>query len=114
MKVTHVGYGRPPVGNANYAWLQHILWKLKPGGSAGVVLANGSMTSNTGGEGDIREAMIKGDVIEVMVSLPSQLFFNVQIPVCLWFLTNDKTANGRDRSNQTLFIDAREIRKHGN
>lgn len=102
-------YGRPPVGNANYAWLQHMLWKLKPGGQAGVVLANGSMSSNTGGEGQIREAMIRDDVVEVMVSLPGQLFFNTQIPVCLWFLTTDKTANGRDRRGETLFIDARQL-----
>ncbi len=102
-------YGRPPVGNANYAWLQHMLWKLRPGGQAGVVLANGSMSSNTSGEGEIREAMIKGDVVEVMIALPGQLFLNTQIPVCLWFLTNDKNANGRDRSNETLFIDARNL-----
>ena len=102
-------YGRPPVGNANYAWLQHMLWKLRPGGQAGIVLANGSMSSNTSGEGEIREAMIKGDVVEVMVALPGQLFLNTQIPVCLWFLTNDKTANGRDRKNETLFIDARNL-----
>ena len=102
-------YGRPPVGNANYAWLQHMLWKLRPGGQAGVVLANGSMSSNTSGEGEIREAMIRGDVVEVMIALPGQLFLNTQIPVCLWFLTNDKSANGRDRSNETLFIDARNL-----
>lgn len=102
-------FGRPPVGNANYAWLQHIFWKLRPGGSAGVVLANGSMSSNTGGEGEIREAMVKGDIVEVMVALPSQLFLNTQIPVCLWFLTNDKTKNGRDRRGETLFIDARKL-----
>ncbi len=102
-------YGRPPVGNANYAWLQHMLWKLRPGGQAGVVLANGSMSSNTGGEGQIREAMVRGDVVEVMIALPGQLFLNTQIPVCLWFLTNDKSANGRDRSNETLFIDARNL-----
>ena len=102
-------YGRPPVGNANYAWLQHMLWKLRPGGQAGIVLANGSMSSNTSGEGEIREAMIKGDVVEMMVALPGQLFLNTQIPVCLWFLTNDKTANGRDRKNETLFIDARNL-----
>ena len=89
-------FGRPPAGNANFAWLQHMLWKLRPGGQAGVVLANGSMSSNTGGEGDIREAMVRGDVVEVMVALPGQLFLNTQIPVCLWFLTNDKTVNGRD------------------
>ena len=102
-------YGRPPVGNANYAWLQHMLWKLGPGGQAGVVLANGSMSSNTGGEGDIRKAMIEGDVVETMIALPGQLFLNTQIPVCLWFLTNDKTKNGRDRKNETLFIDARNL-----
>ena len=102
-------FGRPPVGNANFAWLQHILWKLSPGGSAGVVLANGSMSSNTNSEGQIREAMVKGDVVEVMVALPAQLFLNTQIPVCLWFMTNDKTQNGRDRCGETLFIDAREL-----
>jgi type I restriction enzyme M protein len=102
-------YGRPPVGNANYAWLQHMLWKLSPGGQAGVVLANGSMSSNTGGEGQIREAMVRGDVVEVMVALPGQLFLNTQIPVCLWFLTNDKTKNGRDRRGETLFIDALQL-----
>jgi len=89
--------------------LQHMLWKLRPGGQAGIVLANGSMSSNTSGEGEIRESMIKGDVVEVMIALPGQLFLNTQIPVCLWFLTNDKTANGRDRKNETLFIDARNL-----
>ena len=102
-------FGRPPAGNANYAWLQHILWKLRPGGSAGVVLANGSMSSNTGGEGQIREAMVRGDAVEVMVALPGQLFLNTQIPVCLWFMTNDKSKNGRDRRRETLFIDARQL-----
>jgi type I restriction enzyme M protein len=102
-------YGRPPVGNANYAWLQHMLWKLRPGGEAGVVLANGSMSSNQSGEGQIREAMVRGDVVEVMVALPGQLFLNTQIPVCLWFLTNDKTQRGRDRRGETLFIDARQM-----
>ena len=102
-------YGRPPKGNANYAWLQHMLWKLRPGGQAGVVLANGSMSSNNGGEGQIREAMVRGDVVEVMVALPGQLFLNTQIPVCLWFLTNDKTMNGRDRRGEILFIDARQL-----
>jgi type I restriction enzyme M protein len=102
-------YGRPPVGNANYAWLQHMLWKLRPGGEAGVVLANGSMSSNQSGEGQIREAMVRGDVVEVMVALPGQLFLNTQIPVCLWFLTNDKTQRGRDRPGETLFIDARQM-----
>jgi type I restriction enzyme M protein len=102
-------FGRPPVGNANYAWLQHMLWKLRPGGQAGVVLANGSMSSNQSGEGQIREAMVRGDVVEVMISLPGQLFLNTPIPVCLWFLTNDKTVNGRDRRGETLFIDARQL-----
>ena len=102
-------FGRPPAGNANYAWLQHMLWKLRPGGEAGVVLANGSMSSNTSGEGQIREAMVRGDAVEVMVALPGQLFLNTQIPVCLWFLTNDKTQRGRDRRGETLFIDARQM-----
>jgi type I restriction enzyme M protein len=102
-------YGRPPVGNANYAWLQHMLWKLRPGGEAGVVLANGSMSSNQSGEGQIREAMVRGDVVEVMVAMPGQLFLNTAIPVCLWFLTNDKTQRGRDRRGETLFIDARQM-----
>ena len=102
-------FGRPPVGNANYAWLQHIFWKLRPGGSAGVILANGSMSTNSGGEGQIREAMVNGDVVEVMVALPGKLFLNTQIPVCLWFMTNDKTKNGRDRRGETLFIDARQL-----
>lgn len=102
-------FGRPPVSNANYAWLQHMLWKLRPGGQAGVVLANGSMSSNQSGEGQIREAMVRGDVVEVMISMPGQLFLNTPIPVCLWFLTNDKTANGRDRRGETLFIDARQL-----
>ena len=102
-------YGRPPAGNANYAWLQHILWKLKPGGQAGVILANGSMSSNQSGEGQIREAMVRGDVVEAMVALPGQLFFNTQIPACVWFLTNDKTQRGRDRRGETLFIDARQM-----
>ncbi len=99
-------YGRPPVGNANYAWLQHMLWKLKPGGQAGVVLANGSMTSNTNGEGQIREAMIRGDVIEVMITFSGNLFINTDVPCCIWFFTNDKTKNGRDRRGETLFINA--------
>ena len=81
-----------------------MLWKLGPGGQAGVVLANGSMSSNTGGEGDIRKAMIEGDVVEIMITLPGQLFLNTPIPVCLWFLTNDKNKNGRKRKNETLFI----------
>jgi type I restriction enzyme M protein len=100
-------YGRPPVGNANYAWLQHMLWKLKPGGQAGIVLANGSMSSNTSAESEIRQSMIEDDIIEIMIALPGQLFLNTGIPCCLWFLTNDKTKNGRDRRKETLFIDVR-------
>ncbi|MFN9618433.1 MAG: N-6 DNA methylase [Synechococcaceae cyanobacterium] len=102
-------YGRPPAGNANTAWLQHILWKLKPDGQAGVILANGSMSSNQSGEGQIREAMVRGDVVEAMVALPSQLFFNTQIPACVWFLCKDKTKHGRDRRGETLFLDARQL-----
>lgn len=102
-------FGRPSPQNANYAWLQHMLWKLRPGGQAGVVLANGSMSSTQNNEGHIRESMVRGDVIEVLVSLPAQLFLNTQIPVCLWFLTNDKTMNGRDRRGETLFIDAKQL-----
>lgn len=102
-------YGTPPPGNANYAWLQHILWHLAPRGQAGVVLANGSMSSQQSGEGDIRKAMVEADVVEVMVALPPQLFFNTQIPACLWFLSKDKTANGRDRRGEVLFIDARNM-----
>jgi type I restriction enzyme M protein len=102
-------FGTPPQGNANYAWLQHILWHLKPTGQAGVVLANGSMSSNQNNEGEIRRRMIEGDVVECMVALPPQLFLNTQIPACLWFLTRDKTAHGRDRRGEILFIDARKL-----
>ncbi len=105
-------YGVPPDGNANYAWLQHMLARLSADGRAGIVLANGSMTTNTSGEGDIRAAMVKGDVVECMVSLPGQLFANTQIPACLWFLSKNKAAgkNGRhDRRGQVLFIDARKL-----
>tara|TARA_X000000950_G_scaffold153504_1_gene188492 strand:- start:313 stop:1881 length:1569 start_codon:yes stop_codon:yes gene_type:complete len=103
--------GRPPLGNANYAWLQHILWKLKPGGQAGIVLANGSMSSSTGGEDLIRQNMVNNDLVEVMIALSGQLFLNTQIPCCLWFLTNDKNKNGIDRRKKTLFIDARKLGK---
>ena len=102
-------YGRPPVGNANFAWLQHILWKLAPEGQAGIVLANGSMTSNQSGEGEIREAMVKDDVVEIMVELPDKLFYNFKGPVCLWFLGKDKTKRGRNRKGETLFINARSM-----
>ena len=107
-------YGRPPVNNANYAWLQHVLSKLQPAGQAGVVLANGSMSANEKGQRLIREAMVRDDVVEVMIALPSQLSLNTQIPVCLWFLTNDKVENGRDRRSEVLFIDACKFRNNGN
>ena len=102
-------FGTPPAGNANYAWLQHILHHLSARGQAGVVLANGSMSSNQNSEGAIRQAMVERDVVEVMVALPPQLFFNTQIPACLWFLAKDKTKNGRDRRDEVLFIDARKL-----
>ena len=101
-------YGAPPAGNANFAWVQHFLHHLAPGGTAGFVLANGSMSSNQSGEGDIRRALIEADLVDCMVALPGQLFYSTQIPVCLWFLTRDKT-RPRDRRGETLFIDARQM-----
>ncbi len=98
-------YGTPPQGNANYAWLQHMLYHLKPTGRAGIVLANGSMSSSQNSEGDIRRAMVEADKVEVMVALPGQLFFNTQIPACLWFLVKQKAA----RKGEVLFIDARKL-----
>ncbi|MDX1297015.1 MAG: class I SAM-dependent DNA methyltransferase [Pseudomonas sp.] len=98
-------YGNPPQGNANYAWLQHMLYHLKPSGRAGIVLANGSMSSSQNSEGEIRRAMVEADVVEVMVALPGQLFFNTQIPACLWFLAKQKVA----RPQEVLFIDARKL-----
>ena len=84
-------YGAPPAGNANYAWVQHFIHHLAPNGTAGFVLANGSMSSNTSGEGEIRKALIEADLVDCMVALPGQLFFSTQIPVCLWFITRDKS-----------------------
>ncbi len=108
-------YGTPPAGNANYAWLQHILHHLAPSGTAGVVLANGSMSSTQSGEGEMRKAMIEGEVIDCMIALPGQLFYSTQIPACLWFLAKNKS-NGiardrilRDRRGEVLFIDARKL-----
>lgn len=108
-------YGAPPIGNANYAWLQHIIHHLAPHGTAGVVLANGSMSSNQSGEGEIRKAMIEADVVDCMMALPGQLFYSTQIPACLWFLARDKS-NGRagkehlrDRRGMVLFVDARKL-----
>lgn len=104
-------YGTPPQGNANFAWMQHMLYHLSPTGSMALLLANGSMSSNTNNEGVIRKNMVEADLVECMVALPGQLFTNTQIPACIWFLTKDKSArNGkRDRKGETLFIDARNI-----
>ncbi|MDJ0355593.1 class I SAM-dependent DNA methyltransferase [Paenarthrobacter sp. PH39-S1] len=105
-------YGVPPAGNANYAWIQHIISKLAPGGSAGVVMANGSMSSNSGGEGDIRAQLVEADLVSCMIALPTQLFRSTGIPVCTWFFAKDKSVgkNGSvDRTGQVLFIDARNL-----
>ncbi|KFL28878.1 DNA methyltransferase [Devosia sp. 17-2-E-8] len=103
-------FGTPPRGNANFGWLQHIIHHLAPRGTAGVVLANGSMSSQQSGEGEIRKAMIEADMVDAMVALPGQLFFSTQIPACLWILARDKSANGhRDRRGEILFIDARKL-----
>lgn len=102
-------YGVPAKGNANYAWIQHIIHHLAPNGVAGFILANGSMSSNASGEGDIRKALIDADLVDCMVALPGQLFYNTQIPACLWFLTrNKRNEKFRNREKQTLFIDARK------
>ena len=103
-------YGVPPASNANYAWVQHFIHHLAPGGIAGFVLANGSMSSNQSGEGAIRKAIVEADLVDCMVALPGQLFYSTQIPVCLWFLTRDKkNSRFRDRRGETLFIDARKM-----
>jgi type I restriction enzyme M protein len=112
-------FGVPPKGNANFAWVQHFIHHLAPGGAgtsggmAGFVLANGSMSSNQSGEGEIRRAIVEADLVDCMVALPGQLFYSTQIPVCLWFLTRSKSADAklgfRDRKKQTLFIDARKL-----
>jgi type I restriction enzyme M protein len=103
-------YGKPPTGNANFAWVQHFIHHLAPTGLAGFVLANGSMSSNQSGEGEIRKAIIEADLVDCMVALPGQLFYSTQIPVCLWFFARNKR-NGRfrDRRGETLFIDARKM-----
>jgi type I restriction enzyme M protein len=98
-------YGTPPQGNANYAWLQHMLYHLKSTGRAGIVLANGSMSSSQNSEGEIRRSMVEADKVEVMIALPGQLFFNTQIPACLWFLVKDK----QKLKGEVLFIDARKL-----
>lgn len=103
-------YGVPPRGNANFAWVQHFIHHLAPNGMAGFVLANGSMSSNQSGEGEIRRALIEADLVDCMVALPGQLFYSTQIPVCLWFLAKNKNDGmRRDRRKQTLFIDARKL-----
>lgn len=111
-------YGAPPANNANYAWIQHMLHHLAPNGMVGLVLANGSMSTSTGSEGEIRKAIIEADLVDCMVALPGQLFYTTQIPVCLWFLAKNKTgaapelAEGRrtrNRRGETLFIDARNM-----
>jgi type I restriction enzyme M protein len=103
-------YGVPPAGNANFAWVQHIVHHLAPAGVAGFVLANGSMSSNQSGEGEIRKNLVEADLVDCMVALPGQLFYSTQIPACLWFLAKTKK-NGkfRDRRGQVLFIDARKL-----
>ncbi len=106
-------FGVPPKGNANFAWVQHFIHHLAPNGYAGFVLANGSMSSNQSGEGEIRRAIIEADLVDCMVALPGQLFYSTQIPVCLWFLAKSKNADAnrgfRHRRKQTLFIDARKL-----
>jgi type I restriction enzyme M protein len=103
-------YGVPPVGNANFAWVQHMIHHLAPHGIAGFVLSNGSMSSNTSNEGEIRKNIVEADLVDCMIALPSQLFYNTQIPACLWFVSRDKTNNKfRDRSGEILFIDARNM-----
>ena len=97
-------YGTPPAGNANFAWLQHMIWHLAPHGRMGMVLANGSLSSQSGGEGEIRKNIINADLVECIVAMPSQLFYTTQIPVSLWFLAKNKKQKGK-----TLFIDARKM-----
>jgi type I restriction enzyme M protein len=109
-------YGIPPVGNANFAWMQHMIHHLSPTGMMGLVLANGSMSSNSAGEGEIRRNIVEADLVDCMVALPGQLFYGTQIPACLWFIARDKsgkpTRGGkrlRDRRGEVLFIDARKL-----
>ncbi len=97
-------YGLPPEANANYAWIQHMIYHLAPNGKAGIVLANGSLSTTSGGEGSIREEIIRAGLVEAIIVLPAQLFYTTPIPVCIWFITKNK-----QRKNETLFIDAREM-----
>ena len=111
-------FGIPPAGNANYAWIHHFISYLAPNGIAGFVMANGSLSSNQSGEGDIRKNIIEADLVDCIVALPGQLFYNTMIPVCLWFVYRDRQNNKfRDRRGETLFMDARKLgemidRKH--
>jgi type I restriction enzyme M protein len=116
-------YGTPPTGNANYAWLQHMVHHLSPNGVAGIVLANGSLSSNTSSEGEIRKAMLEDDIVDCIIAMPSSLFYSTGIPVCVWILNRNKgnrpplnlplskegTCRYRDRTGETLFIDARKM-----
>jgi type I restriction enzyme M protein len=103
-------HGVPPTGNANYAWIQHFLHHLAPDGRAGFVMANGSLTTMSGGEGKIRESLIRADIVDCIVALPPQLFYTTPIPVCLWFFDRDKVSSGeRDRRGEVLFVDARRM-----
>ena len=98
-------FGKPPVGNANFAWVQHIIHHLAPTGIAGFVLANGSMSSNQSGEGEIRKNIIEADLVDCMIALPGQLFYSTQIPACLWFLARDKSARHSRESGNPGFRD---------
>lgn len=103
-------YGTPPTGNANFAWMQHFIYHLAPTGQAGVVLAKGALTSKSSGEGEIRKALVENGLIDCIVNLPAKLFLNTQIPASLWFMSRNRTNGGfRDRSNEILFIDARNL-----
>ncbi|MFS0900010.1 N-6 DNA methylase [Mycolicibacterium litorale] len=103
-------YGTPPEGNANFAWVQHFIYHLSPRGTAGFVLANGSLSSKTGGEGDIRRKLVEADLVDCIVAMPDRLFFNTGIPVSLWFVSKDRHGNGhRQRQGEVLFIDARKL-----
>lgn len=100
-------YGTPPKGNANYAWIQHFIHHLSPQGTAGFVLANGSMSSQSSGEGEIRKNLLEADLVDAIVTLPSQLFFNTGIPACLWFVSRNRA----NRSGKVLFVDGRNLGK---
>ena len=97
-------FGIPPAGNANYAWIQHMIYHLAPNGKIGLVLANGALSTQSGGEGEIRKKIIEADLVEAIVAMPTQLFYSVTIPVTLWFITRNKRIKGK-----TVFIDARNM-----